>query len=63
MPTKALMWSLAVVDVQMFPDGGSGLGHVGVGPEVDLLVFDALPDPPDEDVVPPSPFAIHTGRP
>jgi hypothetical protein len=53
------MWSPAVVEVQIFPDGSAGFWHVGVGPEVDLLVFDALPDTFDEDVVAPGTLAIH----
>ena len=30
-----------------------------VGSQIDLLVFDAAPQPLDEDIVPPSPFAVH----
>ena len=32
---------------------GAGVGHGVVGPPVDLLVFDAAPQPLDEHVVPP----------
>jgi hypothetical protein len=28
-----------------------GLGHAVIGPEIHLLVFDAAPQPLDEDVV------------
>jgi hypothetical protein len=47
------MWSPAVVEVQILADGSAGFRHVGVGLQVYLLVFDALPDTFDEDVVAP----------
>ena len=53
------MWSPTVVEVQILSDGGAGFGHVGVGLQVDLLVFDALPDALDKNVVAPGSFAIH----
>jgi hypothetical protein len=53
------MWSPAVVEVQILSDGSAGFRHVGVGLQVYLLVFDALPDTFDEDVVAPGRFAIH----
>ena len=53
------MWPPVVVEVQIPSDGGSGFGHIGIGLEVDLLVFDALPDSFDKDVVAPGTLAIH----
>jgi len=38
------------------------LGNAGIGPQVNLLVFDAPPEPFDEHIVPPRPFAIHADR-
>ena len=53
------MWPPTVVEVQILSDGSARFGHVGVGLQVDLLVFDALPDALDEDVVAPGALAIH----
>jgi hypothetical protein len=39
-------------------DPGPGLGHAYIGPQVDFLVFDGLPEALDEDVVAPGPLAI-----
>ena len=58
-PTQALMWSPAVVEVQMLSNRCKGFRHVGVGFQIDLLVFDTLPDPLDKDVVPPGSLSIH----
>lgn len=43
------MWPPAVVEVQIPSDGGAGVRHVGVGLQVDLLVFDAFPDALEEE--------------
>src|SRR5206468_5483138 len=53
------MWTPAIVEVEVSADRGAGVGHAVVGPQVDLLVFDAAPQPLDEHVVPPSPFTVH----
>ena len=49
----------AVVEGQIPADPGACLGDAGIGPQVDLLIFDAPPQTLDEDVVTPSPLAIH----
>lgn len=36
-----------------------GLRDAGIGPQVDLFVFDGPPEALDEHVVPPGPLAIH----
>ena len=53
------MWAAGVVEADVAPDRGAGLGHAGIGPQVGLLVFDGPPEPLDEDVIPPSPFSVH----
>ena len=53
------MGASAVVEAEIAADGGTGLRDAGVGVQVDLLVFDAPPEPFDEDVVAPGPFAIY----
>ena len=40
----------------------AGVADAVVGPQIHLLVFDAAPQPLDEHVVPPSPFAVHADR-
>ncbi len=49
----------AVVEGQMPADSGACLGDAGLGPQVDLLIFDAPRRTLDDDVVAPSPLAIH----
>src|SRR5262249_58554399 len=56
---KALMWSAAVVKVQVTADRSPGLADAVVGSQIHLLVFDAAPQPFDEDIVAPSPLAVH----
>ena len=46
----------AVVEGQIPSDPGACLGDAGIGPQVDLLIFDAPPQTLDEDVVAPSPL-------
>ena len=53
------MRSAAVVEVEVAADRGAGLADAVVGAQIDLLVFDAAPQPLDEDVVAPSAFAVH----
>src|SRR3978361_1279781 len=48
-----------IVEVEVAPDRCARLGRCVVSPEINLLVFDATPQPLDKDVVPPSPFAVH----
>ena len=42
-----------IVEDQVPPDGGAGLGYAGVGAEIDLLVLHRPPEPPEVDVVSP----------
>src|SRR5208283_1412668 len=56
------MWPAAIVEVQVAADGSAGLADAVVGSQIHLLVFDATPQPLDEDIVPPSPFAVHADR-
>src|SRR6202043_2635691 len=48
-----------IVEVEVAPDRCAGLGGGVVGSEIHLLVFDATPQPLDEDVVPPGALAVH----
>ena len=52
------MRAAGVVEDDVAPDGGTGLRDAGMGPQVDLLVFDRPPQAFDEDVAPPSPFTV-----
>jgi hypothetical protein len=56
---KARMRPAAIVKVEVTSDRCAGLGRGVVGFEIDLLVFDAAPQPRDEDVVPPGALAVH----
>ena len=56
---KALVWSPAVVKVEVTADRSAGLADTVVGPQIYLLIFDAAPQPLDEDVVPPGALAVH----
>ena len=53
------MRSPRVVERQIAGQPVPGGGHAFIGAQVDLLVFDATPEPLDEDVVAPGPLAIH----
>jgi len=52
----------AVVEVQISADRYEGLGHAVVAFEINLLVFDAAPQPLDEDVVASRALVIHADR-
>src|SRR5260370_2388310 len=56
------MRTSAVVKVEIPANRMSRLADAFVGPQIDLLVFDAAPQPLDEHVVPPCSFAIHADR-
>src|SRR3954466_7809405 len=56
------MRSATVVEVEVAADRGAGLADAVVGAQIDLLVFDAAPQPLDEDVVPPGALAVHAHR-
>ena len=53
------MGSVAVVKRHVSGNGFSGLGCALVGFQIDLLVFDALPEPLNEHVVSPATLAVH----
>src|SRR5215210_4927548 len=56
------MRSAAVVEIEIAADRSAGLADAVIGPQIHLLVFDAAPQPLDEDIVPPSAFAVHADR-
>src|SRR5207245_3978001 len=56
---EALMLALLVVEAEPGADASLRLGDAGIGVEVDLLVFEAAPQPLDEDVVHVAALAIH----
>src|SRR5258707_10460369 len=58
----ARMGPSSVVEVEIPADRMSRLADGFVGSQIDLLVFDAAPQPLDEHVVPPCSFAIHADR-
>src|SRR5262249_9579273 len=60
--TEALVLALPVVEVEPSADAGPGLGHRRIGIEVDLLVFEAAPQPLDKDVVHAAALAVHADR-
>lgn len=53
------MWTAAIVKIEISTDRMSRLADGFVGSQIDLLVFDAFPQPLNEHVVPPSSFAVH----
>src|ERR1019366_750467 len=58
-PMGSRMRSSAVVKFEIPADRISRLSNAFIGPQIHLLVLDAAPQPLDEDVIPPSPFAVH----
>lgn len=57
-PAQALVRSCAGVKGQVSADRSAGLGHAGIGAQVDLLVFHRFPKALDEDVVAPGALAV-----
>ena len=53
------MWTPAIIKVQVAADRSAGLANAVVGIEINLLVFNAAPQPLDEHVVPPGALAVH----
>ena len=49
----------SVVEIQIPADRGPGFADGVVGMQIDLFVFDRLPEPLDEDIVPPGTLAVH----
>src|ERR1700722_3116019 len=56
---EALVLALLIVEIEPGANTGLGLGHTRIGVEVDLLVFEASPQPLDEDVVHAPALAVH----
>jgi hypothetical protein len=57
---ERLMKPLTVVKPEVFSQASDGLGRVLVIVQVDLFVFDAAPEPFDEDVVQRTASPVHT---
>lgn len=53
------MRTAIVIEAEIAANPGTGFRDAGVGPQVDLLVFDGPPEALDEDIVAPGPLAIH----
>ena len=51
--------ALLVVEAEPSGDPGLRLGDIRIGVEVDLFVFEAAPQPLDEDVVHAATLAVH----
>ena len=49
----------SVIEIDVVPNRCSGLSHRIIGLEVDLLILDGSPEAFYEDIVSPTPFAIH----
>src|SRR5437764_15198910 len=56
---KTRMGATAIIKVEISADRMSRLADGFVGSQIDLLVFDAAPQPFDEHIIPPGPFAVH----
>src|SRR5258705_11199075 len=56
------MWAPAVIKVEIAADRCAGVTDAVIGPQIHLLVFDAAPQPLDEDVVAPGALAVHADR-
>ena len=50
------MRAAATVEVDGAADGTPRLADTVIGPQIDLLVFEAAPRSLDKDIIPPSPF-------
>src|SRR6516164_2133543 len=56
---EALVLALLIVEIEPGANTGLGLGHTRIGVEVDLLVFEASPQPLDEDLVHAPALTVH----
>jgi hypothetical protein len=56
---KALMRSASIVEIEIPADRIAGLADAFIGPQIDLFIFDAAPQPLDEHVVAPCALTIH----
>ena len=61
-PVKARMRPPAIIEGQIAANRSASLGDTVVGPQIDLLVFDAAPEPLDKHIVPPRALAVHADR-
>src|SRR4051794_30460201 len=59
---EALVLALLVVEAQPGANAGLRLGDRRIGVEIDLLVFQAAPQPLDKDVVHAATLAVHADR-
>src|SRR5215471_12027424 len=59
MPSRLECGLRLLLEVEVAIDRGAGVADAVIGSQVDLLVFDAAPQPLDKDVVAPSSFAVH----
>src|SRR4051812_42130481 len=66
---RAIWWSKKssehrrrLQEVQIASDRCASLADAVVGSQIHLLVFDAAPQPLDEDVIPPRTLAVHADR-
>lgn len=53
------MRSALIVEANVSLESGSGVRDAVVGPEINLLVLDGLPQAFNEQIVPPAAFAVH----
>src|SRR6195256_2365888 len=53
------MWALGIIKVEITTNRCARFSDAVVGFQIHLLIFDAAPQPLDEHVVTPSPFAVH----
>src|SRR4051794_5776760 len=56
---QALVLALLVIEAEPGADTGLRLGDAGIGVEVNFLVFEAAPQPLNEDVVHVAALAVH----
>ncbi len=56
------MRSAVIIEVEIAADRMPCVTDAVIGPQIDLLVFDAAPQPLDKNIISPSPFAVHTDR-
>src|SRR5205823_10449338 len=59
---EALVLALLIVEIEPTANAGFGLGHTRIGVEVDLLVFEASPQPLHKDVVHAPTLSVHADR-
>jgi len=60
--SQALVLALLTIKAEPGADAGLRFRDAGIGVEIDLLVFEAAPQPLDEDVVHVAALAVHADR-